>query len=103
MGRSGSSRSSWTVLKETAVAYALKKRAEVELAHPDIPAMRQCEILDLAPSTFYNRPTRDRRLNLELMRWQDEEYTKHLFFGSRKMVVCLRKAGYAVNRKRARA
>jgi putative transposase len=69
-------------------------------AHPAIPVVRQCELLELAPSTFYYRPVRDERLNLELMRWLDEEYTKHPFYGSRKLVVLLRKAGYAVNRKR---
>jgi putative transposase len=30
----------------------------------------------------------------------DEEYTRHPFFGSRKMVVYLREKGYVVNRKR---
>jgi transposase InsO family protein len=39
-------------------------------------------------------------LNQELMRRLDEEYTKHPFFGSRKLTVRLRKAGFAVNRKR---
>lgn len=72
----------------------------MDAAHPAIPVVRQCELLDLSPSTFYYRPTRDERLNLELMRRLDEEYTKHPFYGSRKLVVRLRKAGYGVNRKR---
>jgi len=72
----------------------------VDAAHPAIPVVRQCELLALAPSTFYYRPTRDERLNLELMRRLDEEYTRHPFYGSRKLAVRLRKAGFAVNRKR---
>jgi putative transposase len=72
----------------------------VNPAHRDIPVVRQCELLDLAPSTFYYQSSRDERLNLKLMRRLDEEYTKHPFFGSRKLVVRLRKAGFAVNRKR---
>jgi putative transposase len=67
---------------------------------PDIPVVRQCELLDLSRSTFYYLPTPDERLNQELMRRLDEEYTKHPFFGSRKLTVRLRKAGFAVNRKR---
>jgi len=38
--------------------------------------------------------------NLELMDKIDEQYLKTPFYGSRKMVVCLRNAGYQVNRKR---
>jgi len=72
----------------------------VEPAHPEIPMARQCELLDLSRSTFYYLPTLDERLNQELMRRLDEEYTKHPFFGSRKLTVRLRKAGFAVNRKR---
>jgi putative transposase len=56
--------------------------------------------LDLSRSTFYYLPTPDERLNQELMRRLDEEYTKHPFFGSRKLTLRLRKAGFAVNRKR---
>jgi putative transposase len=74
----------------------------VEPGHAAIPVMRQCGLLDLAPSSFYYRPAGEDRLNLELMRRLDEEYTKHPFYGSRKLVVCLRRAGYAVNRKRIR-
>jgi len=78
----------------------VRKRIEVEPAHPEIPMARQCELLDLSRSTFYYLPTPDERLNQELMRRLDEEYTKHPFFGSRKLTVRLRKAGFAVNRKR---
>ncbi len=40
--------------------------------------------------------------NLELMRLIDEEYTRHPFYGSRKMCAWLRRRGHAVNRKRVR-
>ena len=40
--------------------------------------------------------------NLELMRLIDEEYTRHPFFGSRKMRDWLERQGHAVNRKRVR-
>jgi len=38
--------------------------------------------------------------NLELMDKIDEQYLKTPFYGSRKMRVCMRSAGYQVNRKR---
>lgn len=78
----------------------MRKRSEVDPVYPGIPVARQCELLDLSRSTFYYLPTLDERLNQELMRRLDEEYTKHPFFGSRKLTVRLRKAGFAVNRKR---
>ncbi|MCB1810293.1 MAG: IS3 family transposase, partial [Candidatus Competibacteraceae bacterium] len=34
------------------------------------------------------------------MRLIDEEYTRHPFYGSRKLVVWLRRQRYRVNRKR---
>jgi len=40
--------------------------------------------------------------NLALMRLIDEEYTRHPFYGSRKMRDWLERQGYAVNRKRVR-
>lgn len=38
--------------------------------------------------------------DLLLCRLIDEEYTRHPFYGSRRMVIFLRKQGYVVNRKR---
>ncbi len=40
--------------------------------------------------------------NLALMRLIDEEYTRHPFYGSRKMRDWLQRQGHAVNRKRVR-
>ena len=39
-------------------------------------------------------------VELMLLRLLDEEYTRHPFYGSRKMTVWLRDQGHAVNRKR---
>lgn len=36
------------------------------------------------------------------MRLIDEEYTRHPFYGNRRLVVYLQKLGYVVNRKRMR-
>ena len=60
----------------------------------------QCDLLGLSRSTWYERASEPSPLNGELMRRLDEEYTAHPFYGSRRMTAVLRRAGYAVNRKR---
>ena len=61
---------------------------------------RQCELLDLARSTYYCQPARESPENLALMRLIDEQYLQTPFFGSRRMAVWLGLRGRDVNRKR---
>ena len=72
----------------------------IEPGHPKISVRRQCELLGLPRSSYYRDPAGESEENLELMRLIDEEYTRHPFYGSRKMKKYLRKLGYKVNRKR---
>lgn len=72
----------------------------IEPDHPALSLAVQCELLGLNRSTWYDRRAAPSALNLELMRRLDEEYTAHPFYGSRRMTAVLRRAGYAVNRKR---
>lgn len=63
---------------------------------------RQCELAGIARSTVYAPilvaiPDELELLFLSLI---DAEYTRHPFYGSRKMVVYLGKIGHLVNRKR---
>jgi putative transposase len=51
-------------------------------------------------SGLYYQPTGESEENLKLMRLMDEQYTRHPFFGSRRMAVWLCSQGYEVNRKR---
>ena len=63
---------------------------------------RQCELLQLPRSSYY-RSRYDQvedEENLELMRLIDEEFLRHPFYGSRKMMVYLNRKGLSVNRKR---
>lgn len=62
---------------------------------------RQCALADVNRSTFYApllnaEPDEEELVILALI---DAEYTRHPFYGSRKMVVHLRITGYTVNRK----
>jgi putative transposase len=76
------------------------KRSLVEVGHPQLSLHRQCELLGLARSTFYYEPVPETQENLALMNLIDKQYTKHPFYGSRKMTVWLQGEGHLVNRKR---
>lgn len=76
------------------------KRQLVEPRHPQIPISRQCELLALPRSSYYRPMSTESLLNLELMKLIDEEYTRHPFYGSRRIAAWLQNAGYDVNRKR---
>ena len=60
----------------------------------------QCELLDLARSTYYYEPASESEENLALMRRIDEQYLNTPFFGSRRMALELSTEACPVNRKR---
>jgi putative transposase len=68
-----------------------------------MPLSRQCLLAGITRSTVYasRLVVAPDELELLLLAMIDAEYTLHPFFGSRKMVVHLSKAGYRINRKRA--
>jgi putative transposase len=71
----------------------------VEADHAEISVRRQCELLGVNRSGLYYQPVGESEENLRLMRLIDEEYTRHPFYGSRRMAVWLRDQGHEVNRK----
>ncbi len=74
-----------------------------EDATATVALTRQCVLAGVSSATLYAR--RKPRLAMDsdelLKRLIDEEYTRHPFYGSRKMVVYLGRCGHSVNRKRA--
>ena len=64
--------------------------------------VRQCRLAGVSRATVYagRKPRRVAAADLLLMALIDEEYTRHPFYGSRKMVVYLAGQGHRVNRKR---
>ncbi len=56
--------------------------------------------MGLARSSLYYRPVGVSRLDLELMRLIDEQYTRTPFYGSRRISAYLKEKGYRVNRKK---
>jgi len=68
----------------------------------DLAITRQCELAGVSRATIYarQRPKVTDEDDLLLSRLIDEEYTRHPFYGSRRMVVIISKAvGRRINRK----
>ncbi|MCX7108614.1 MAG: hypothetical protein NTX45_00530 [Proteobacteria bacterium] len=64
-----------------------------------MPLARQCELAGVARSTAYapRRAAGPDPDELALLALIDAEYTRHPFYGSRKMVVYLGQLGHRVN------
>ena len=67
-----------------------EKRRLIEPDHSCLPADEQCSLLGLSRSSYYYRACSENLLNLELAHRLDEIYTKNPFYGSRRMMHCLR-------------
>jgi putative transposase len=77
-----------------------QRRALIDRDHATLTIARQCELLDLPRSTFYDDPTpRHDAKDLLLMQCMDKISTEAPFYGSRRMVAQLRRDGHEVNRK----
>ena len=72
----------------------------IEPAHSHLSIQQQCQLLGLSRSSYYYHPTEVDAFTLKLLNLIDEEYTRHPFIGSRKMVEYLQRLNYIVNRKR---
>ena len=68
----------------------------------EVSVVQQCALAGVSRATVYARrhPRPVDEGDLLISGLIDEEYTRHPFYGSRKMVVFLEKAGHIVNRKR---
>jgi putative transposase len=67
-----------------------------------VSVVQQCALAGVSRATVYARrhPRPADEGDLLISGLIDEEYTRHPFYGSRKMVVFLEKVGHIVNRKR---
>src|SRR5690554_2772266 len=63
---------------------------------------KQCELLDLAPSSYYHKGKGESQENLQIMRLMDEEFLEHPTHGVFQMQDFLRTSGLVVNHKRVR-
>lgn len=72
----------------------------VERGCSTLSIRRQCELLGLSRASLYYEPAAVDAYSIMLMRLIDEEYTRHPFYGSRRMKAYLQQLGHEVNRKR---
>ena len=77
------------------------RRSWISIFEP-LAITRQCALAGVTRSTVYARRTVSEPDEYELLLLAviDSEYTRHPFYGSRKMVVYLRGLGHLINRKR---
>jgi len=70
-----------------------------------MPVIRQCDLSGVSRATVYAhlKPREVDEHRLLLLRLIDEEYTRHPFYGTRRMTVFLKAAGHIVNRKRVQS
>jgi putative transposase len=79
-----------------------EKKYLIDPDYPELSIQRQCELIGLPCSSYYreNKIGQESPENLKIMRLIDEEYTRHPFYGTRKMKYYLNRLGYQINRKR---
>lgn len=67
-----------------------------------VAVVRQCALAGVSRATIYAHQKQQPSDESDLLfsRLIDEEYTRHPFYGTRRMVVFLKTAGHIVNRKR---
>jgi putative transposase len=78
----------------------LERCSLIEKEDGVLSVRHQCDVLDINRSSLYYKPYAVSEEDQVLMNLMDEEYTRHPFYGSRKLEVYLRGLGYEVNRKR---
>jgi len=82
------------------------ERAQWIVGDDEMPLTMQCELASIPRSSVYRRmeaAARQQCLGAEDVKLRaliDEEYTNRPFYGSRRMVVFLRRCGHSINRKR---
>src|SRR5260370_30404830 len=74
----------------------------MELGHPRLSIVRQCQLLGLARATRYYEPGGEGERNFRLMGLIDEQYTRTPFYGVPRMTAWLGTQGERVNEKRVR-
>ena len=75
----------------------------IDPANKEISIERQCGLVGLSRAGYYYEPKGESPENLAIMRWIDEKYTDHPFYGVLRMTEWLRRdKKYAVNPKRVR-
>lgn len=79
---------------------ALDDRRKIINPSNTLSIRKQCELLSINRSSIYYNAADISSQDLSLMRLIDEEFTRHPFYGTRRMQVYLEQLGHIVNRKK---
>jgi len=74
----------------------------IEPEHPRLSIVRQCELVSISRSAYYEPVRGENPLNLALMRLIDAQFLETPWYGSRQMTRHLQRLGHVVGRKRVR-
>lgn len=69
----------------------MELRALIDFDHSQIAVRRQCELLGFNRSTLYYQAKPEELRIIQLMKQIDEIYLNWPFFGSRKIVIALKR------------
>jgi putative transposase len=75
----------------------------IDTKNKKIPITRQCELVGLSRSAFYYKPQKISDEDLRAARMIDEEFTRHPFFGSRRLTEYLQAQGFKIGRDKVRS
>lgn len=79
--------------------YSSKKKAQlIDPNNKDLSISRQAKLLWVSRSSFYYAPKINLQ-DLEIMHRMDEIYTKHPYYGTRRLKVLLNQEGYSIGRQ----
>jgi putative transposase len=79
-----------------------ERKAMIAPGRPGLSLSRQCDLLSISRSSLYYIPVGESPENLALMRRIDELFLQYPFYGSRQMMLRLRREGFRVGRHRVR-
>ena len=77
-----------------------RRRQMVDRRHPNLSTVRQCTLLGISRSSLYYRPREISPEDLAIMKLMDQQYLLTPFYGSRRMMVWLKRQRHQVSRKR---
>lgn len=79
-----------------------ERKSLIDRENKIISLRKQCQLLGLNRSSLYYQPQPVRGEDKHLMNLLDEEYTRHPFYGVRKMTEFLRRLGHKVGKDHVR-
>jgi putative transposase len=76
-----------------------ERRDLIEKEHPTLSVVKQAKLLDINRSSIYYKPVGTSPEELTIKHRIDEIYTKHPYYGSRRITASLNREGFNINRK----